>query len=335
MRWVIERFDRFAIVVAVAVAVGLATVVAPYVAQAQQPSARERAQARAAFQRGERAFDAGRTEEALDDFRRAFRLAPHDAVRFNIAVCLERLGRFIEAAQEYDAAAVSEMLDAPTLQRAREQAARVRLSTATLVVSGSPAGADVLVDDERRCALPCRVQVDPGERRVVVRSSDGEASRTLTVARGAEARVRLAVERTPPSGGGGGGGGTGGSGGGGGDGDGGDGDGDGEPEDEASGWRGPGALTWIGGGVAVAGAIGVVAFGLQASGLHDDFQRTPTADIASDGETARDLTNVSIIVGAVGLAAVALDLFVLSRSGGDDEEEPAVSATPTGVRVRF
>ena len=84
VRWVLERSDRFAIVVAVAVAVGLATVGAASVAQGQQPSARDRAQARAAFQRGERAFDAGRTEEALDDFRRAFRLAPHDAVRFNI-----------------------------------------------------------------------------------------------------------------------------------------------------------------------------------------------------------------------------------------------------------
>ncbi|MCC7541254.1 MAG: tetratricopeptide repeat protein, partial [Deltaproteobacteria bacterium] len=170
-------------------------------AQAQQPpTARERAQARTAFQRGERAFDEGRTEEALDDFRRAFRLAPHDAVRFNIAVCLERLGRFIEAAQEYDAASVSEALDAPTQQRAREQAARVRLSTALLIVSGSPAGADVLVDDERRCALPCRVRVDPGARRIVVRSAGGEATRSVTVARGAEARVRLDVSARPTGG---------------------------------------------------------------------------------------------------------------------------------------
>ncbi|MCC7536597.1 MAG: hypothetical protein IT379_10310, partial [Deltaproteobacteria bacterium] len=118
----------------------------------------------------------------------------------------------------------------------------------------------------------------------------------------------------------------------------GDGSGSEDTGEDRGGWGGPGALTWIGGGVAVAGVIGVVAFGLSASSLHDDFERTPTAEIASDGETSRDLANASIVVGALGLAAVALDLFVLSRSGDAEEDPPedvAVSATPTGVRVRF
>ncbi|UJR83373.1 hypothetical protein [Sandaracinus amylolyticus] len=90
-------------------------------ALAQDDEAR-RAEAREAFRSGEAAFIEEDDARALTLFRRAFELAPHDAVRFNIAVCLERLGRPEEALQEYEAAAISTQLDDTARARARAQA---------------------------------------------------------------------------------------------------------------------------------------------------------------------------------------------------------------------
>ncbi|AKF04107.1 tetratricopeptide repeat protein [Sandaracinus amylolyticus] len=85
-----------------------------------------RAAAREAFRAGEAAFIEEDDARALTLFRRAFELAPHDAVRFNIAVCLERLGRPEEALQEYEAAAISTQLDEAARARARSQADALR-----------------------------------------------------------------------------------------------------------------------------------------------------------------------------------------------------------------
>ena len=68
-------------------------------ASAQAPSAAEE------FQRGLEAFEQDRIEAALAHFRSALELDPRDAVRFNIALCLEQLGQYRDAAEEYERAA--------------------------------------------------------------------------------------------------------------------------------------------------------------------------------------------------------------------------------------
>lgn len=312
-----------------ALAFALSLALLPTFAAAQAtPSAATRAQARTAFRAGERDFAEQRFEAALEEFRRAFRLAPHDAVRFNVAVCLERLARLVEAAQEYDAAAVSTELDEATRRRAREQAARVRLGVGTIVADGSPAGADLLVDGERRCALPCRIEVDPGRRVVSVRQGTREDHQTVTVEAGAEARVHLAasqpvvlpVRHTRVSRGGR------------------SGPSERHEHHETVPRRGGhhvGVLTFAGAGVAALGAAGVIGFGLHAQSLHDDYVRTGSEQTRSDGETARNLSNVSLAVAIAGAVAVGIDLVLVATSGGSDDEERPVSVTPTGVTVRF
>ena len=79
-----------------------------------------------AFARGGVAFEAERYEEALSEFRRAYELAPHDAVRGSIGRCLERLGRFAEALVEYEAVAESDQVPEADREHARELSARVR-----------------------------------------------------------------------------------------------------------------------------------------------------------------------------------------------------------------
>ena len=100
----------------------------------------------------ERAFAEADDERALALFRRAFELAPHDAVRFNIAVCLERLGRPAEAISEYEAAARSAQLDEATRARARDQADAVRARVAA---------SDVRAREDRARAADVRARGTP------------------------------------------------------------------------------------------------------------------------------------------------------------------------------
>ena len=105
-------------------------------------------EARDAFANGEQAFAADDYELALHHFRTAMELAPHDAVRFNLAVCFERLGRFREAVEEYAAAARS-----PQLDRAQACASGAdQPRTARHLLRGS-GGRQAIVDGAFKCVI--------------------------------------------------------------------------------------------------------------------------------------------------------------------------------------
>jgi len=55
------------------------------------------------YEEGAKAFQAGRFQDALDDFEAAYELNPVAAFRFNQAACLEKLGRPYAAADRYEA----------------------------------------------------------------------------------------------------------------------------------------------------------------------------------------------------------------------------------------
>jgi hypothetical protein len=248
--------------------------------------------ARDAFDRGESAFKAAEYEAALAAFREAFSAMAHDAVRFNIAVCLERLGRYREAAEQYDAAAASRSLGEADRQRARRSAQSARAALGTVVVEAGTPGAAVKIDDVERCRIPCRVALDPGRHRVSIGESPPLA---IDVERGRE-HVMVPPESRPdstaakpekrqkPSA-------------------------VAEPVREA---RGPGWLTWTGGALAVAGSASTVYFGLRTQSLHDDYVSEPTQERYDDGRQARLATNVSIGVAAVGAVLIAVDLLLLA-----------------------
>src|SRR5262245_29251152 len=98
-------------------------------------------------------FDAGRAAFARDDFlsalehfRRAHALGGHGSVRFNIAVCLERLSRYREAIEEYEQAAASAELEDTARARARSGADRLRGRLGRIEVVRAPPGVRVWVD---------------------------------------------------------------------------------------------------------------------------------------------------------------------------------------------
>lgn len=229
------------------------------------------------FAAGERAFADADYLEALRLFREANTLSPEPAVRFNIAVCLERLGRFREAALEYDTAAASTSLTDDVRARAGQDAASMRSRLGKLAIAGSPAGAAVRVDGTPTCALPCTIEVDPGRHEIVAEAGVASARAAVEVARGGTAEVSLDATIHAPA------------------------------------RRGVGALTYAGGTAAAVGTAGAIYFGLRTRSLHDDYVANPMAGTRDDGLNMRLYTNVSIGVVAAGAIALGIDLFILSR----------------------
>jgi hypothetical protein len=274
-----------------------------------------RAEAKAAFQAGQASFEARDYTQALAQFRRAFDLHRHDAVRFNIAVCLQRLGRNREALIEYERAAKSEQLSEADRARAANEADLARKKLGTLVVSGTD-GAEVIVDGVQLCNIPCDERLDPARHEVVVRNRLGEERRIVSITRqetrrisvvlgatnggGSEAPAAIPV-RTEPS-----------------------------PASPAAESRhGPGWLTWTGAGLLVIGGVGTTVFGLQAKKQHDDWVETGDPSAKDAGVRARNLTNVSIGVAVVGAVAVVVDLFVLGKKS---DAAPVTGARRVGPR---
>jgi hypothetical protein len=256
-----------------------------------QPADDSRAKAATAFEAAKRAFEEEDYPQALQLFRAAVAAVPDDTVRFNIAVCLERLGRFREAALEYDAAAQSEKLGDDVRGRARIEAERVRTRLGTLVVDGLPSGAKVSVDGVDLCRLPCTIQVDPGQHEIVATAPGGSDRERASIDRATTTRVTISALPPPQR-------------------------------------RGLGMLTWVGAGGVVLGAAGTVGFGLRARTLHDDYVEDPRVETRDKGVLARNLANVSLAVGVVGVVAIALDVAVFAR-----RTRPVIvpSAQPVGA----
>ncbi|MEM9864173.1 MAG: tetratricopeptide repeat protein [Myxococcota bacterium] len=256
--------------------------------------------ARRSFQQGERFFADGQFARALAGFRRAFELSPHDAVRFNIAVCYEELGRIQEAVAEYETAAESGQLDEPTRARARELAAGARSKLATLAFVGAPEGALITLGSGRSCRLPCQLEVDPRGIRVQA-SHEGYATfeRPIDPSVGQRMEVAIALERSPslpvPS----------------------------RPESEPSApplqtpsteRRGVTVWTPIGASILAVGLSGVVGFGVRASSIHDDCDPFCASRSDADaGQRAQNVTNAAIGVAAAGAVIVLVDLILARR----------------------
>jgi hypothetical protein len=276
-----------------------------------------RVEAKAEFGQGQRAFEKKDYQAALRHFQRAFELHAHDAVRFNIAVCLEKLGRHREALLQYQAAARSDQLDAKQRDRAERQARAAKAELGTLVVGGQPDGADVLIGGEQLCNLPCSIELDPGKHELSVRSGERSDSRAVFLRKGEKTQVSVKLEASAPA--------------------------PDEPPElrasdplppappeppSASRERGPSWITWAGGGLVVLGGAGVAVFGPQAKSAHDEFVETGSEDARSDGVRARNLTNAAIGVAVSGVILIGLDLLIFAR-------QPEQSSARRGLELAF
>jgi hypothetical protein len=248
--------------------------------------------ARSTFESAERAFALGSYLEALRLFRAAEGLAPHPATRFNIAVCLERLGRWREAIVEYRAVDASETLGEAARRDASARATKLeqRLS---LVIFSAARGGVLLVDGEPRCRSSCRASVDPGRRALRVETPSGVRELTAELAPGERLSISAPAEPAAPAR---------------------------VPKSSKVRSRAPAptAVGWLGAGLAGAGLAGTVYFGLRTNSLGDEFDRTGSRDAYDDGRRARTFTNVSLSVAIVGAALFAADWLFLAPERTED-----------------
>ena len=117
-------------------------------------SSKDKAKAQRFFKKGNKAFTAGRYEDALASYRKSFELVEHPRTLFNVAMCEDRLGReeaayvafraFLEVAQERDAKhkVIAE-------DRLAELSKTMRLM---VTITSRPEGASVFVNGSERLA---------------------------------------------------------------------------------------------------------------------------------------------------------------------------------------
>jgi Anaphase-promoting complex, cyclosome, subunit 3 len=272
----------------------------------------DREAASAAFVEGNALFEANDYAAALERFNAAQAIQPHDMVRIPIATCLERLARFREAIAQWEMVAASEQVEQTQRVEARDAIERLTPRLARVSIIGAPTGAELLIDDESRCSLPCQPAVDPGEHILVVRTASGDDTRRIVVERGEQRRVDLSPAKPMP------------------------------PAPSAAPTRSlvtddadeaafePGPLTWVGAGLTAVGIAGVVGFGLHANAKHDAYEASPSDDTRDDGLLARNLSNGSIAVGAVGVVLLVVDLVFLAPG-----QEQHARVGPDGLTVVF
>lgn len=156
---------------------------------AEQGDARARAGAH--YQRGLSFVDREQWAEALREFEEAMAIDPHQATLFNLAHCLNLLGRHVEAARAFQ-----EHLDrfGSQLRPERRQEVVAQLSELASRVGRfdpritGPRTATVLIDGEELGVTPLRrpIIVGPGSHVVVVRALGFQDTRRAIEIRGGE-----------------------------------------------------------------------------------------------------------------------------------------------------
>jgi hypothetical protein len=166
-------------------------------------SEEDRDAARQHYRRGKRHLDRGRFEEALEEFGQAYALYPHWATSNSMGVCHDRLGRPNDALRLYAQALREGGDEIPEGQReeleTRVSALRIQLgirevTTGTIRVATSPAGARVTLDGADAGLSPVDLEVSPGSHRIDVAMDGYEPSgMDVAVEVGQTARAQLAL----------------------------------------------------------------------------------------------------------------------------------------------
>jgi hypothetical protein len=156
----------------------------------------DKARARALFGDGVSAYEQGNFSVALESFQQAYRLAPHPAVRVNMANCFEQLGRYAEAIFNYERFLDESGSAVAPEQRTEVETAIQRLKgkIGSLVIQTDPADAGVAVDGEPVSRSQAGVPLASGQHSVRV-FKDGfvTAERMVQVEGGGEQRITISL----------------------------------------------------------------------------------------------------------------------------------------------
>jgi tetratricopeptide (TPR) repeat protein len=157
----------------------------------------DRETAKIHFQAAHAAEERGDWTTAIDEYERAYKLAPHPSVLFNMAAAYEKLSRFHKAAellQQY-------LRDSPAADdreavEARIERLRDRPSHVTIAF---PPGATLVVDGQPRGEIPVDLDLPAGRHHFhVERDADTSREQELVLEYGDPAQPTFELERAPP-----------------------------------------------------------------------------------------------------------------------------------------
>ena len=180
----------------------LALSIPAYAKDPKKPSA-EQKEADRHFKSGVALFKEGKFKEALAEFERAYEIAPHPLVLYNIAGCHRELSSYGEAIKFYERFLKEGKGQVPparlTTAQTELDAILARIARVTVVIQGPPY-ATLILDGAPlgTMPIPMPLVLPPGEHKVVARA-DGfkDAERTLRVASGDEAEISLTLSEVP------------------------------------------------------------------------------------------------------------------------------------------
>lgn len=132
--------------------------------------------ARALFEQGQEAARSERWSEALELYRRAYRIEDRPFILRNIGVCLRVLGRHVESMVVYQRL-LRETDDPGEREEIRGWIEEARRSIGTLSLRVEPADARISIDGEPVSGQGSlrRIPLDPGDHNVLV-TADGYSS---------------------------------------------------------------------------------------------------------------------------------------------------------------
>jgi hypothetical protein len=153
------------------------------------------------FKSGVALFKEAKFGEALAEFERAYEIAPHPTVLYNIAGCHRELSHYGEAVKFYKRFLAEGKSVAPKDKLAAAQSELdVLLARIARITVAAPDGAVLSVDGNEIGTMPVEMplMVAPGEHKIVVRSQGmRDAERTVRVASGDIVDVALKLVELP------------------------------------------------------------------------------------------------------------------------------------------
>ena len=169
-----------------------------------KPAPGEQKEADKHFKAGVALFKESKYSEALAEFERAYEIAPHPLVLYNIATCHRELSHYGEAVKFYrrfikEAPQAKVSKDKIKTAQTELDGVLARIARVTVSVS-SGAGTELLVDGISLGTAPFEepIILPPGEHRLTARAvGHKDAERTVRVASGDEVEVTLTLADAP------------------------------------------------------------------------------------------------------------------------------------------
>jgi hypothetical protein len=189
----------------VVLAIAGASVVSTWAAPAH---AADTAEANRHFQEGVELYGEGKFEEALVEFERAYEIAPHPLVLYNLAGTNRELSHYDDAIQYYERFLTEGegKVSPELLEKGKSELAALKSRVGTILVTVDRAGAVISVDGHKAGEAPLQrpLVLGPGRHTIEIGMPGGRVeTRVVALASGDQAKVdvTLGPDQVPPGGG--------------------------------------------------------------------------------------------------------------------------------------